>query len=60
LQAICVSVQRTNEKAIAANQVIQHGLADLFVEIEEVRLLVHAAALTPTPRMAAACAAYIS
>ncbi len=47
-------------KAIATNQVIQHRLVDLFVEIEEARSLVRAAALTPTPRMAAACAAYIS
>ncbi len=47
-------------KAIATNQVIQHRLVDLFVEIEEGRSLVRAAALTPTPRMAAACGAYIS
>lgn len=47
-------------KAIATNQVIQHRLVDLFVEIEEARSLVRAASLAPTPRMAAACAAYIS
>jgi alkylation response protein AidB-like acyl-CoA dehydrogenase len=47
-------------KAIAGNQVIQHRLVDLYVEIEEARSLVRAAALSPTPRMAAATAAYIA
>ena len=47
-------------KAIASNQVIQHRLVDLYVEIEEARSLVRAAALSPTPRMAAAAAAYIA
>lgn len=47
-------------KAIAGNQVIQHRLVDLFVEIEEARSLVRAAAASPTPRMASAAAAYIS
>ena len=47
-------------KAIAGNQVIQHRLVDLFVEIEEARSLVRAAALSPTPRLAAAASAYIA
>lgn len=47
-------------KAISGNQVIQHRLVDLFVEIEEARSLVRAAALSPTPRMAAAASAYIA
>lgn len=47
-------------KAIASNQVIQHRLVDLYVEIEEARSIVRAAAMSPTPRMAAAAAAYIA
>jgi butyryl-CoA dehydrogenase len=47
-------------KTIASNQVIQHRLVDLFVEIEEARSLVRAAAISPTPRMVAAVAAYIA
>jgi len=47
-------------KSIASNQVIQHRLVDLFVEIEEARSLVLAAAVSATPRMAAAASAYIA
>jgi alkylation response protein AidB-like acyl-CoA dehydrogenase len=47
-------------KTIASNQVIQHRLVDPYVEIEESRSLVRAAAMSPTPRMAAAAAAYIA
>ena len=47
-------------KTIAGNQVIQHRLVDLLVEVEEARSLVRAAAMSPTPRMAAAAAAYIA
>lgn len=47
-------------KAITSNQVIQHRLVDLYVEVEEARSLVRAAAVSPTPRMAAAAAAYIA
>ncbi len=47
-------------KPIAANQVIQHRLVDLYVEIEEARALVRAAAATPQPAMASAAAALIA
>ncbi len=44
-------------KPIAANQVVQHRLVDLYVEIEEVRSLWRAAAAAPAPRLVAALAA---
>lgn len=55
-----LSLRKQFGKAIADNQVIQHRLVDLFVEIEEARSLVRAAAVAPTPRMAAAASAYIA
>ncbi|MBC7437055.1 MAG: acyl-CoA dehydrogenase family protein [Bdellovibrionales bacterium] len=55
-----VGTRKQFGRAIATNQVIQHRLVDLFVEIEEARSLVRAASSAPTPRMAAACGAYIS
>lgn len=47
-------------KTIASNQVIQHRLVDLYVEIEEVRSLCHAAAAAPVPRLVSALAARTS
>lgn len=44
-------------KPVGANQVIQHRLVDLYVEIEEVRSLCHAAAAAPLPRLVAALGA---
>ena len=44
-------------RPIAANQVIQHRLVDLYVEIEEARALWRAAAAAPGPRLVAALAA---
>ena len=44
-------------KPIAANQVVQHRLVDLYVEIEEVRSLCHVTAAAPVPRLVAALAA---
>ena len=47
-------------KPIVANQVIQHRLVDLYVEVEEARALTRAAALSPSPRMASAAVAFTS
>ncbi len=52
-----LGTRRQFGKPIAANQVIQHRLVDLYVEIEEVRALVRAAAAEPQPRLAHAAAA---
>ena len=55
-----VATRQQFGKPIAANQVIQHRLVDLYVEIEELRALVRAAAAAPQPTMARATAALLS
>jgi len=58
-----VGTRKQFGKAIASNQTIQHRLVDLYVEIEETRALVRAAAASagstgvPSPHMTAAAAA---
>lgn len=52
-----VGTRRQFGQPIAANQVVQHRLVDLYVEIEEVRALVRAAAAAPQPGLAHAAAA---
>lgn len=47
-------------RSIASNQIVQHRLVDLLVEIEEARALTRAAALSPTPRPVAAAKAFVS
>lgn len=44
-------------KPIAINQVLQHRLVELYVEIEETHALCHAAAEAPGPRLVTALAA---
>ena len=55
-----LSLRKQFGKPISANQVIQHRLVDLYVEIEEARALTRAAAANPDPRMAAAACAFVS
>lgn len=47
-------------RPIAANQVVQHRLVDLYVEIEELRALWRAAAVAPVPKLVAALGARTS
>ncbi|WP_326536565.1 acyl-CoA dehydrogenase family protein [Pseudorhodoferax sp.] len=55
-----VATRQQFGKPIAANQVVQHRLVDLYVEIEEARALVRAAAAAPRPAMASAAAALVA
>ena len=55
-----VATRQQFGKPIATNQVIQHRLVDLYVEIEEARALVRAAAAAPQPAMASAAAALVA
>lgn len=52
-----LGTRRQFGQAIAANQVVQHRLVDLYVEIEEMRALVRAAAAAPQASLVHAAAA---
>lgn len=55
-----VATRQQFGKPISTHQVIQHRLVDLYVEIEEARALVRAAAAEPQPAMASAAAALVA